>query len=167
MSTPRVLKSTPDFGAVSMQFASTPAPMSDYPSPVRNSFESRAMTPQSGSPPPGPGLGGVPNYPMTPAAYPHSHSPVPPLNFSQCAGTEPQRQAPGRSPEDNDADSLSETIFAHRFQDHEETGLDVVDLVMTTTMKTMTTKMTKVEVQDALCIVTCATVRSTCRNPSQ
>eukprot|EP00971_Amphidinium_carterae_P163380 3239533-Amphidinium_carterae.1 len=67
------------------------------------------MTPQSGSPPPG--LGGVPNYPMTPAACPHSYSPVPHLNFSQCAGTGPQRQAPGRSPDEHDTDSLSGNNF--------------------------------------------------------
>eukprot|EP00971_Amphidinium_carterae_P178836 3547129-Amphidinium_carterae.1 len=48
---------------------------------------------------------------MTPAACPHSYSPVPPLNFSQCAGTGPQCQAPGRSPDDNDADSLSGNNF--------------------------------------------------------
>eukprot|EP00971_Amphidinium_carterae_P098023 1939312-Amphidinium_carterae.1 len=64
MST-RVLKSTPDFGAVSMQMTSAHAPMTDASSPARNSLEHRASTPQTGSPP---GLGGVPNYPMTPAA---------------------------------------------------------------------------------------------------
>eukprot|EP00971_Amphidinium_carterae_P015647 308918-Amphidinium_carterae.1 len=54
-----------------------------------------------------PGLRGVPTYPMTPVAHPESHSPVPPLNFSQCAGAGPQRQAPGRSPDDHDSFSLS------------------------------------------------------------
>eukprot|EP00971_Amphidinium_carterae_P107572 2130434-Amphidinium_carterae.2 len=108
LSTPRMKIDTPDFGAISMNLKPTSVPMSSTRSPQRNSFAAPVSTP--------PGLHGVPTYPMTPAAHPQSYSPVPPLNFSQCAGAGPQR-------DDIDLD------------------MDHLDQVMTTMMETMVMAM--------------------------